>query len=82
MVSRAVLGTAVHHAICDFYRTDAIRAANRTFYGETIPGHMGMLFPDIRDFTLGEVAEIKPLTPYGIVTGVTGSMKRGDCSTG
>ncbi len=60
-------GKAIHTAIEQIYST--VHLGNDVHPEEGIPGTFGLLRPDIADYTLGEVAEIKPLTPYGLATG-------------
>ena len=62
----ANLGKAVHREIENMYRNEHPGAAE---VGKSIPGLAGALLPDIMDFSLKEIAEIKPLSGYGLVTG-------------
>ncbi len=41
----------------------------RIRYGKGMPGLAGALMPDIMDFQLKEIAEIKPLSSYGLSSG-------------
>ena len=50
------------------YRADPANAGHTVFTNSMIPDSTGRVFPDIMDFTLGEVAEIKPFSPYGLAT--------------
>lgn len=42
---------------------------NLVTYGLQVPGVGGAILPDIMDYDLGQIGEIKPLSPYGIATG-------------
>jgi hypothetical protein len=65
-VNWAVLGTWIHQQIRIMYKADHIGTIT---IGDSIPGLGGGLMPDIMDFTLKEIAEIKPLSTYGFATG-------------
>jgi hypothetical protein len=60
-------GKLIHTAIEQIYQDDF--EGHTIAREEPIPGSFGLLYPDIVDYTLGQVAEIKPLTSYGIATG-------------
>jgi RHS repeat-associated protein len=61
-------GTIIHGAIENIY--EAEHPLHRILpFGTAMPSSGGLLFPDIMDYTLGEVGEIKPLTPYGMGSG-------------
>ena len=62
-------GTLIHAAIELMYQADPANKGHRTNIQLGIPGTAGAFFPDIMDYTLGEVAEIKPLSIYGVATG-------------
>jgi RHS repeat-associated protein len=63
----AGLGTAIHREISQQYYIT--HAANVVTYGTQIPGVAGAILPDIMDYTLGQIGEIKPLSAYGFATG-------------
>jgi len=62
----ANLGRAVHRAIGTMYVSERPMGVR---LGRSIPGLAGALMPDIMDFTLKEIAEIKPLSKYGLAAG-------------
>lgn len=57
-------GNEAHRVIGEFYQ-DTHRG-NTIQLNKGLPGAAGLLRPDIRDLTLGEIAEIKPLSIYGL----------------
>jgi RHS repeat-associated protein len=62
------LGKVVHRMINALYTSEHL--GNKVHpYGLTLPGAGGALVPDIMDFSLGQIAEVKPLTFYGLATG-------------
>ncbi len=63
----AELGKAIHKEINELY--EITHMANRVTYGQQVPGTLGRILPDIIDFSLGQIGEIKPLSPYGVATG-------------
>ena len=65
--SAASLGQLVHAEIEGLYRV--AHRGNEMGLNEMMPGSLGWLFPDIMDFTLGQIAEIKPFSSYGVSTG-------------
>jgi RHS repeat-associated protein len=62
----SVLGPYIHAQIGSMYESEHI---GTIYLGRSIPGLAGALMPDIMDFSLKEIAEIKPLSPYGFYTG-------------
>ena len=60
------LGTYIHQRIGEMYDAEHIGSIS---YRKSIPGLSGALMPDIMDFALKEIAEIKPLSAYGFATG-------------
>jgi len=66
----ADMGKVIERDIAAMYQTDPVKAGHtiRPFQG--IPGTGGKLLPDIVDVTLKQIGEIKPLSPYGIATGM------------
>ncbi|MHB1767558.1 MAG: RHS repeat domain-containing protein [Phycisphaerae bacterium] len=65
--SAAGLGQLVHAEIEAMY--DGTHKGNVMLLNEMMPGSFGWLFPDIMDQTLGQIAEIKPFSTYGVSTG-------------
>jgi RHS repeat-associated protein len=63
----SVLGTYIHGQIGKMYKAEHVGTIN---IGVSIPGWTSELLPDIMDFSMKEIAEIKPLSSYGIGTGV------------
>lgn len=61
------LGTDAHTQIYSLYRQDHL--LNNFWTNQGIPSIAALFKPDIMDFTLGEAAEIKPLSAYGVTTG-------------
>lgn len=61
----AQLGVDVQNAIQAMYRIERPGA----WFGRGIPGTAGVLKPDIMNFSLKEIGEIKPLSQYGLATG-------------
>ena len=64
--SASGLGQLVHAEIEAMY---ARSHSGRISYNAMMPGSFGWLFPDIMDFNLGQIAEIKPFSTYGVSTG-------------
>ncbi len=62
----ARLGKAVHRQIQLMYEMERIGDIS---FGTGIPGAAGVLKPDIMDFTLKEIGEIKPFSVWGVSTG-------------
>lgn len=60
------LGTYIHQQLGAMYKAEHIGSIT---IRKSIPGLAGALMPDIMDFALKEIAEIKPLSPYGFATG-------------
>lgn len=63
----AAEGKLIHREIESIYVLN--HPGNAVVVESAVSTGRGMLFPDIMDSTLGEVAEIKPLTPYGLASG-------------
>jgi len=63
----ALDGTIIHDHIETYYEFS--HPNNDIITEEGVPTGIGYLFPDIVDFTQGQVAEIKPLSIYGLATG-------------
>jgi RHS repeat-associated protein len=62
-------GRLIHAAIEAMYVADPANAGHVIWRQRAIPTSGGGLLPDVMDFSLGEVAEIKPLSPYGLALG-------------
>jgi hypothetical protein len=65
----AELGKVAHKMISKLHEDDFTHTGHKLSYGVTIPGTFGLL-PDIVDHTDGQIGEIKPLSPYGLATGL------------
>jgi hypothetical protein len=62
----ALLGTAIHSEIFELYWK--AHFGNIVKYDTRLPT-TPLLKPDIMDYTLGQIGEVKPFSPYGMVTG-------------
>jgi hypothetical protein len=65
----AELGKVAHKMISKLHEKDFTHVGHKLQYGITILGVWGLL-PDIVDYTDGQIGEIKPLSPYGLATGL------------
>ncbi len=65
-INWGVLGKWIHSQIGSMYESEHI---GTIYLGKSIPGIRGDLMPDIMDFALKEIAEIKPLSHSGMYTG-------------
>jgi RHS repeat-associated protein len=63
----ANLGTTIHRQISEKYW--ASHFGNEVTFGTSVPGLAGAILPDIMDYTLGEIGEIKPLSRWGLASG-------------